>query len=412
LGPFRARVADFNGDGLPDYFGGNGGEEACADDFGGTNTLLLTNEAGKLIDASDQLLGPPCTLSEPLYPDQAPCYHGGEAPERPTGVRYPDSEADPVALFRDNTHSTASGDIDNDGDIDIFVGNYGGDGGYEAPYFLINDGEGNFIVDYDSVPVDWRTASDDNFMGFPVSHIDDLDGDGAQDFLACCRDNMRDEGAPVGTFTVSGGIYWGDGSGDFSTAERMPFPRAREKWAGTNGDLLPMDIDDDGDKDLIVLIEHEAIGIPAQHPDALPVFIQVLVNHGNRQFVDETTDRISKPTSILNWVIFLTELDFNADGCPDFLIEVPAPYWNENLYVNDCRGNFTPLPPAVVGKFRHLVPIDVHGDGGVDFISYTSSWWDPGEGDFAILEQLRPIDIRPWLPIIFIDSFEQGDTSQ
>lgn len=395
-GAMRSQVADFNGDGLLDFFSGNIGVDGCYD-FGWTNTLLLTNEAGKLEDASDKLLGTPCTFVVPQYEGQAPCFHGEGIFGRPPGIRYPDTNAEPVPLDRDYTHSTASGDIDNDGDVDLYVGNVGN---LEAAYFLLNDGSGNFVANWDAVPTEVRGE-----ISAAESHIADLDGDGKQDFVVCCG---RIEIIGVPGTPILGGVYWGDGSGDFSASEHMTFPRARAEWAGSNGGFLPIDIEGDGDKDIIITTEvtTEVSGAPAQNPDASPVFVQVLVNHGNRQFVDETAKRIAKQTSLLMWIIAITELDFNADGCPDFFIQHQGWYWNENLYVNDCKGNFTPVNRAVVGKMRRLIPIDAHGDGDLDFISYAHPVFS-SRGDFAFLEQIRPVDVRRFFPIIYADSFEE-----
>ena len=396
VGALRSQVADYNGDGLLDFFSGNIGIDWCGD-AGWTNTLFLTNEAGKLVDSSDRLLGAPCTSSVPLYEGQAPCYYGWGIFGRPPESRYPDTNAELAPLDKDFTHSTASGDIDGDGDVDLFVGNLGS---WEAPYFLLNDGSGNFVANWDAVPTEVRDE-----RGFPESHIADLDGDGKQDFVACCG---RIEIVGVPGTPILGGVFWGDGSGDYSATEHMPFPRARAEWAGSNGGFLPIDIEGDGDKDIIITSEvpGDTYGAPAQHPDASPVFVQVLVNHGNRQFVDETAKRIAKQTSLLMWILNIIELDINADGCPDFFIHHDGWYWNENLYVNDCKGNFTPVNRAVVGKMRQLIPIDAHGDGDLDFISYARH---PGFSlldEFVVLEQLRPVDVRRFLPIIHIDGFE------
>ena len=99
---FRSVVEDFNGDDLPDFFSGNTGEDGC-DDMGWPNTLMLTNQDGKLYDASANILGAPCTSLVPLYEGQAPCHLGGEFGGRPPGVHYPDITAPLTTLNRDFT---------------------------------------------------------------------------------------------------------------------------------------------------------------------------------------------------------------------------------------------------------------------------------------------------------------------
>jgi hypothetical protein len=74
----------------------------------------------------------------------------------------------------DFTHSSAIGDIDNDGDIDIFVGNIAA----VEPYFLINDGKAGF------------TKRSDLLAGLPEgrpqytgSALVDLNGDDKLEFI-------------------------------------------------------------------------------------------------------------------------------------------------------------------------------------------------------------------------------------
>ena len=58
----------------------------------------------------------------------------------------------------DTTHSAAAGDIDGDGDLDIFVGNgFGGTpqiGKHTDPYILINDGFGGFTRSDELLPLE------------------------------------------------------------------------------------------------------------------------------------------------------------------------------------------------------------------------------------------------------------------
>jgi len=403
LSQFRTVVADFNGDDLPDVFVGDTGIDWC-DDVGWTNTLMLTNQDGKLYDASENLLGAPCTSTVPLYEGQAPCYLGGGLFGRPPGVRYPDINAPLTTLHRDYTHSTAAGDIDGDGDTDIFVGNipfYDS----ETAYFLLNDGTGNFVANWDFVaprdPMAPGRAAD-----FANSLIADIDGDDSVDLLVCCE--TEDPDAPPGTpdGTLKGGVYWGDGSGDFSSAPYTAFPRpSQDYWISTGG-LLPIDIDGDGDQDLVVGYDNGIIGWPARNPDDTPLFVQVLVNQGDRQFADESAARILTPVTMLSWLKSFYEVDFNVDGCPDFVLEHAGYYWKENILLNDCSGRFTALHPAVVGKLRQLLPIDVHGDGDLDFVSYREGGGG-FPGDFAILEK-----VQPYITTLFWDKFESGDTSK
>lgn len=122
-------MADFNGDGIQDVFIGDSGYDAEPSP-GGQNSLLFGKSGGGFT----------------------------------TGKL-------PIAL--DFTHSVAAADIDNDGDVDIFVGNIGW-----APYFLMNDGKGNFTQDFNllsGLPI--------NKHSYTGSYIGDVNKDGKIDII-------------------------------------------------------------------------------------------------------------------------------------------------------------------------------------------------------------------------------------
>ena len=71
----REVTADFNGDGRLDIFSANTGED-WFDTAGATNTLLLSRPDGRLEDASNNLLGPPCNGRHPGFPRSAHVLRG------------------------------------------------------------------------------------------------------------------------------------------------------------------------------------------------------------------------------------------------------------------------------------------------------------------------------------------------
>ena len=96
-------VADFNGDGRPDVFIADTGDDR--DPYAGfQNTLMLSAPAGKLVDATATL---------------------------------------PQAS--DYSHSACTGDINGDGHPDIYVGNIYGVNNI-TPRLLLNDGTGHFTI--------------------------------------------------------------------------------------------------------------------------------------------------------------------------------------------------------------------------------------------------------------------------
>ncbi len=102
----EAVKGDFNRDGRPDVFFADIGLDA-APFPGAPNTLVMSSGATGLINASGTL----------------------------------------PAIGNNFSHSAEAADIDGDGDFDIFIGN-----GDPRPYFLINDGAGNFALSRAGLP--------------------------------------------------------------------------------------------------------------------------------------------------------------------------------------------------------------------------------------------------------------------
>ena len=70
-------------------------------------------------------------------------------------------------------------------------------------------------------------------------------------------------------------ILWNDGTGNFDYAEFTQLPAV--PGFGGSSDVLPMDIDGDGDLDLLFAIDS---GVERR--------VQIMVNKGDRTFTDET----------------------------------------------------------------------------------------------------------------------------
>lgn len=127
-------IADFNRDGYKDVFIGDAGYDAG--NFGGGQNKLLFGSASGFSDKSTN-----------------------------------------IPTTKDFTHSTAIADIDNDNDVDIYVGNLAWTPTMVKPYFLVNDGRGNF------------TRRDDLFASgldaskYSAAEFADLDADGVSELV-------------------------------------------------------------------------------------------------------------------------------------------------------------------------------------------------------------------------------------
>ena len=140
-----------------------------------------------------------------------------------------------------------------------------------------------------------------------------MDGDGHVDLIA-----TPSTGSSTGDWIA--GISWNDGSGDYSSAERLviePTPGIPNgPGAGRPASSLveASDIDRDGDKDLLLYWE------PGEFPGELTGSLQILVNQGGRVFTDETVARIGAPPQAeMPTAPEFTVGHANNDGCPDLI---------------------------------------------------------------------------------------------
>jgi hypothetical protein len=200
------------------------------------------------------------------------------------------------------------GDIDNDFDLDIRTGNRGTNNSrlYE------NDGTGVFTDISGGVPGDSQCYSYD---------FGDFDGDGLLDML----------GANAGPSNQEL-LLKGDGAGGFTNVSGNISPNT----SGDDNDSKFFDLDDDGDLDLVVAALFQSRE-------------KVFINDGAGNFTQDTTIITSNNDATLDVMV----ADFNDDGRPDIVTgQGEAGSFLNRIYINTSGAPDT-VPPDVARTEQH-----------------------------------------------------------
>lgn len=186
--------------------------------------------------------------------------------------------------------SITAGDVDNDGDVDLFVTD-----NKTISKFLINDGKGNFTPDATLYPSALYNAS------VFTSELYDINGDGFLDLV-------------TGGFEHSGAnteIFWGNASGQYLTSKMTTIPKIVD--FGIIVDINFIDFDKDGKTDILITRTGDGTG---SVPYYKGFYLQLLKNNGT-SFSDVTGTTISsyKNSSINYYIkkIRIQDVDNNGD---------------------------------------------------------------------------------------------------
>ncbi|MCA9923362.1 MAG: VCBS repeat-containing protein [Anaerolineales bacterium] len=312
-------VEDFNGDGLDDLFIADHGIDHPPHG-GGQSLLLIQNEDGQLINETQTRL-----------------------PQHPAF-----------------THHVAAGDIDNDGDIDVYMCNIWGS--EDGPSFYINDGTGNFTEDSARIPTAISNLQD----VYLAARLLDVDQDGDSDlFLG-------------GAGPVQDTILLNDGNGFFTYA---PTESVSPRLSGSNSQTVAVnsaDFNNDGWPDLVTSVNVDYKS---------DIAMQLRYNNGDGTFRDETPRiaqdwvRDKKPgcadiEDSSGWLIWLFVVDPNDDGWSDILVQGDGCI-DTLLFVNDkgnsfsITENYNDVAREDSFGFRLLwgiAPGDLDGDNDLDLI--------------------------------------------
>ena len=270
--------------------------------------------------------------------------------------------------------TATTGDLDNDGDLDIWVESDGG--ANMESHFAVNNGDGTFTLDSGTRATDLVHHNfPPTFWRYHEALFMDADQDGDSDLvLGQLRHPTR-----LDQFSI---ILVNDGRGYFPTRTELPHPSFMDGITRVLG-IASFDLNGDGADDILMLHVGGNDCSNQSSDDCDPSsgrFIQALVNAGDGTFVDETSTWIGDQgvTAIEGENHGgLAMHDVDLDGCLDLVATAP---WDSIrpesplVYRNNGSGQFSPLPTEhfVSGEevFGYLaMPIDANGDGAIDFVA-------------------------------------------
>jgi MYXO-CTERM domain-containing protein len=241
---------------------------------------------------------------------------------------------DHAATSLPNLHSHAGAtrfaDVDNDGDLDLFVGDGWAQAAPTPAHLYLNDGTGKFTeVAAGVLPA----VTGKQPIDFDVF---DADGDHDLDLLIDLHDTKS--------------LLWiNDGAGKFTDAS-AGFPAQSGLKYG------PVACDVDGDGDLDIWVDNSGPNYTEQ----------LLINDGAGHFTDDTAARVTGNVDDAddNGVACV---DIDGDGDLDAVIASLSS--NERVLLNDGTGHFTALAaafPPVSDATLWFDFGDVNGDGRID----------------------------------------------
>jgi len=226
-----------------------------------------------------------------------------------------------VAAVGQNSSGVCFGDIDNDGDKDLYVS---GDG--EANRLFENRGDGTFS----DITLTSQVGGGDTNNSKSCS-MGDINGDGLLDIsVANAMDQTTSEAAFIVPFALNqandlylnlGGNVFEDVS-ESSGFRDQAFPPPFSGKPGITWAIAIVDYDLDGDQD-IVTAEDQVFVLPTFMGGVDRGFIHIFQNDGTGQFTDVTFD--AGTTQIGGWMS-LAFADVNCDGNLDMFVSNAGDY--------------------------------------------------------------------------------------
>ena len=216
-------------------------------------------------------------------------------------------------------HGGATGDIDNDGDMDVVITELNGKTG-TALWCLMNDGTGYL-----------NKRKCGGIFSFALE-LADMDSDGYLDVLLGAHEFENN------AFT---GIVWNDGRGNFPKHIKTSLPQHKKKW-GTVPEVSVADLDKDGDLDIVYSRAGKLY---------VGTAVQIIENLGNKNFKDhgifplvEAPDDYVPVHEGNEWNDYIEAIrfrDLDKDGDIDLYLSSGSQKTNGMVLLNQGDFNFS-----------------------------------------------------------------------
>jgi len=324
------------------------------------------------------------------------------------------------------------GDLDDDGDLDLVVADWGDAsvGAISKLLLYSNDGHGVFTLTEtqqaaptatDHFPATISATATTPYHGSRPTDLDfvDVDGDFDLDILV----NHREGQSRV--LLNDGHGYFSDGTGFTGRLPGEISANYAPKQGPYANNQEACDLDHDGDLDLVLDNAGKA-------PDGSPVGMnvtQLLINDGHGAFADQTRARIVGEPPALDGAVKCA--DVNGDGHFDIVVGSRS-HSSEKVLLNDGAGIFTYAEDALPQVTNLTLAIDLgdlNGDGKLDLVT------GQGEGTitaanaatlrnnrvyYGLAADVTPPVFRaietpvgvPFAPIVFRVAIEDSATNQ
>ena len=293
-----------------------------------------------------------------------------------------------VPKLKDFSHGVGAGDVDGDGDIDLFIAQSTARSSHH--YFLENR-KGKLIRVPNGKWMDKSLSKITVDMAIPGGGIDrlstagieDIDGDGQIDLVL-----VTGKGEALHNTRIVFGH-----KGKFKASNVVELPA--DRFFGNKNitrNYIAGDIDGNGLKDLIL------VHIANQAEGQIGTSLQVLVQTKKRKFKDKTKRYIPFGGSYKkgDWSYALHLADLNNDKRNDLVVQSKSPFKASGVitpprvFLQQKNKQFKPVPASyLTGKHNWqlmgIQPVDIDGDGQQELVGHrTFEYSNPAKNYFVV----------------------------